>query len=212
MTEEMDPAFTKRDRLRKAGLPVEIARTKRLVIRETVMEDVPELYRMYKEPGMERFIRPMQETLEEELEFMRAYISHAYLFYDFGLWTVLEKDGGQIVGRAGLFLSELLDDAVELGYLIGQKHQKKGYAREAGRAILSYAGEVLDLEEIHLLCDCQNTASIRTAKALGLRRTGCLRAEGKELTHFLWNDGQSHETVNPGFKTENNFAESPEFP
>lgn len=196
MAEEMDPAFAERDRLRRAGLPVEIARTRRLVIRETVMEDVPELYRMYKEPGMERFIRPMQETLEEEQEFMRAYISHAYLFYDFGLWTVLEKDSGQIVGRAGLFPSELLEEAVELGYLIGSEYQGRGYAREAGRAILFYARDVLDMEEVHLLSDCRNTASIRTAKALGFQKKECLATEGKELAHFLWNGDKSCETVN----------------
>ena len=36
---ELDPAFVERDHRRKEGLPVLIARTARLVIRETVMED-----------------------------------------------------------------------------------------------------------------------------------------------------------------------------
>lgn len=40
---DLDPAFAERDRCRKAGIPVKIAETRRLLIRETVMEDVPAL-------------------------------------------------------------------------------------------------------------------------------------------------------------------------
>ena len=98
---------------------------------------------------------------------MEAHIRHAYLFYDFGLWTVIEKQGGQIIGQAGLFVSELLDDAVELGYLIGQLYRGKGYAQECGRAILTYAEEVLDLEELHVLIERTNDKSLHVAQKLG---------------------------------------------
>lgn len=182
---EMDAAFLERDRKRKAGQPVEIARTKRLVIRETILSDVPEMYRIWKEPGMGDYIKPMQETLEAEMEFMQAYIRHAYAFYDYGLWTVIERESGQIVGRAGLFPSEILDEAVELGYMIAPVHQRKGYAFESGKAILSYAGETLDMEEIHLLSDRRNEASIRTAVSLGFTEIECFHKCGRELVHFV---------------------------
>ena len=164
---DMDPAFLERDRLRKAGLPVEIARTERLVIRETIPADIPALYEIWKQDGMVRGTVPVLNTLEEETEFMEAYIRHAYLFYDFGLWTVLERESGQVIGQAGLFVSELLDDAIELGYLIGQPYRGKGYAQECGRAILAYAGEVLDLEELHVLIERTNDESLHVAQKLG---------------------------------------------
>lgn len=182
---EMDPAFLKRDALRKAGRPVEIARTKRLLIRETVLSDVPELYRIGQQPGMGDYLKPMQPTLEEELEFMDAYIRHAYAFYDFGLWTVLDQKSGRIAGRAGLFPSEILEEKVELGYMIAPEYQKKGYARECGQAILSYAEEVLDLEEIHLLSDSRNMASLRTAAALGFAQKERFRHGKIEMVHLV---------------------------
>ena len=40
---ELDPEFEKRDALRKAGIPVEIARTDQLLIRETIDSDISEL-------------------------------------------------------------------------------------------------------------------------------------------------------------------------
>ena len=104
---ELDPAFVERDHRRKEGLPVLIAKTARLVIRETVMEDVPRIFEIYNSPGIREIVRPSR-TLEEETEFMWAYISHAYAFYDFGLWSILKKESGEVIGQAGLFISKLL--------------------------------------------------------------------------------------------------------
>lgn len=185
---EMDAAFLERDACRKAGRPVEIVRTERLLVRETVLSDVSELYRIWQEPGVGAYIKPMQPTLEKETEFMRAYIHHAYSFYDFGLWTVLEKESGQVVGRAGLFPSEILDEAVELGYLIAPAYQRRGYAKECAGAILAYAEQVLDMEEIHLLADCRNEASIRTAEALGFSETERIRHGKNVLVHYIKKD------------------------
>lgn len=188
---DLDPAFVERDTLRKAGKAVEIAKTKRLWIRETIIEDVEELYKISKACPLEAFLQPIQESLEEEIEFMKAYISHAYAFYDYGLWTVLEKKSGRIVGRVGLTPSVILDDAVELAYLIGKDFQGKGYAKEAGDAVISYAFEVLDLEELHILTDKKNEPSIKTAKSLGFLE--CLEEveikDKKKLKHFTMKNG-----------------------
>ena len=165
---DLDPAFAERDRIRKKGLPVQIARTRRLVIREIVAEDVPYLFEIFQQPGIKDMMRPPR-TLEEEQEFMRAYISHAYAFYDYGLWCVLEKESGKIVGEAGLFPSERVKDAVEMGYIIAPDFQRRGYAAECGEAVLAYAFHTLDLEEIHLFTDRDNQASLRTAKRLGFQ-------------------------------------------
>ena len=165
---DLDPAFAERDRIRKKGLPVQIARTRRLVIREIVAEDVPYLFEIFQQPGIKDMMRPPR-TLEEEREFMRAYISHAYAFYDYGLWCVLEKESGKIVGEAGLFPSERVKDAVEMGYIIAPDFQRRGYAAECGEAGLAYAFHTLDLEEIHLFTDRENQALLRTAKRLGFQ-------------------------------------------
>ena len=180
MESALDPAFLERDRLRKSGIPVKIAETERLLLRETIPSDIPNLYEIWKQGGMVRGTVPVLNTLDEETEFMEAYIRHAYLFYDFGLWTVIEKQSGQIIGQAGLFVSELLDDAVELGYLIGQSYRGKGYAQECGRAILAYAEEVLDLEELHVLIERTNDTSLHVAQKLGFGPYGQDQIHGAE--------------------------------
>lgn len=186
---ELDPEFEKRDALRKAGIPVEIARTDQLLIRETIDSDISELYRIGTDQAVRKYIAPMQPTLEEEIVYTKAYVRHMYAFYDFGLWTVLEKnDSGQerVVGRAGLFPSERLGGQIEMGYMIAPECQGNGYGKEAAETVLRYAFNVLDLEEVHLFVEKENKASVKLAETLLVKVPGGQKEKWQDLAHFWW--------------------------
>ena len=186
---ELDPEFEKRDALRKAGIPVEIARTDRLLIRETIDSDISELYRIGTDQAVRKYIAPMQPTLEEEIVYTKAYVRHMYAFYDFGLWTVLEKDAyGQerVIGRAGLFPSERLAGQIEMGYMIAPECQGNGYGKEAAEIVLRYAFNVLDLEEVHLFAEKENKASVKLAETLLIKVPGGQKEKWQDLAHFWW--------------------------
>lgn len=186
---ELDPEFEKRDALRKAGIPVEIARTDQLLIRETIDSDISELYRIGTDQAVRKYIAPMQPTLEEEIVYTKAYVRHMYAFYDFGLWTVLEKDAyGQerVIGRAGLFPSERLAGQIEMGYMIAPECQRNGYGKEAAETVLRYAFNVLDLEEVHLFAEKENKASVKLAETLLIKVPGGQKEKWQDLAHFWW--------------------------
>ena len=186
---ELDPEFEKRDALRKAGIPVEIARTDQLLIRETIDSDISELYRIGTEQAVRKYIAPMQPTLEEEIVYTKAYVRHMYAFYDFGLWTVLEKDAyGQerVIGRAGLFPSERLAGQIEMGYMIAPECQGNGYGKEAAETVLRYAFNVLDLEEVHLFVEKENKASVKLAETLLIKVPSGQKEKWQALAHFWW--------------------------
>lgn len=186
---ELDPEFEKRDALRKAGIPVEIARTDQLLIRETIDSDISELYRIGTDQAVRKYIAPMQPTLEEEIVSTKAYVKHMYAFYDFGLWTVLEKDAyGQerVIGRAGLFPSERLAGQIEMGYMIAPECQGNGYGKEAAETVLRYAFNVLDLEEVHLFAEKENKASVKLAETLLIKVPGGQKEKWQDLAHFWW--------------------------
>lgn len=186
---ELDPEFEKRDALRKAGIPVEIARTDQLLIRETIDSDISELYRIGTDQAVRKYIAPMQPTLEEEIVYTKAYVRHMYAFYDFGLWTVLEKDAyGQerVIGRAGLFPSERLAGQIEMGYMIAPECQGKGYGKETAETVLRYAFNVLDLEEVHLFAEKENKASVKLAETLLIKVPGGQKEKWHDLAHFWW--------------------------
>ena len=186
---ELDPEFEKRDALRKAGIPVEIARTDQLLIRETIDSDISELYRIGTDQAVRKYIAPMQPTLEEEIVYTKAYVRHMYAFYDFGLWTVLDKDAyGQerVIGRAGLFPSERLAGQIEMGYMIAPECQGNGYGKEAAEIVLRYAFNVLDLEEVHLFAEKENKASVKLAETLLIKVPGGQKEKWQDLAHFWW--------------------------
>ena len=186
---ELDPEFEKRDALRKAGIPVEIARTDQLLIRETIDSDISELYRIGTDQAVRKYIAPMQPTLEEEIVYTKAYVRHMYAFYDFGLWTVLEKDAyGQerVIGRAGLFPSERLAGQIEMGYMIAPECQGNGYGKEAAEIVVRYAFNVLDLEEVHLFAEKENKASVKLAETLLIKVPGGQKEKWQDLAHFWW--------------------------
>ena len=186
---ELDPEFEKRDALRKAGIPVEIARTDQLLIRETIDSDISELYRIGTDQAVRKYIASMQPTLEEEIVYTKAYVRHMYAFYDFGLWTVLEKDAyGQerVIGRAGLFPSERLAGQIEMGYMIAPECQGNGYGKEAAETVLRYAFDVLDLEEVHLFAEKENKASVKLAETLLIKVPGGQKEKWQDLAHFWW--------------------------
>lgn len=186
---ELDPEFEKRDALRKAGIPVEIARTDQLLIRETIDSDISELYRIGTDQAVRKYIAPMQLTLEEEIVYTKAYVRHMYAFYDFGLWTVLEKDAyGQerVIGRAGLFPSERLAGQIEMGYMIAPECQGNGYGKEAAETVLRYAFNMLDLEEVHLFAEKENKASVKLAETLLIKVPGGQKEKWQDLAHFWW--------------------------
>lgn len=75
--------------------------TPRLILREFVPEDLAGLYSLYEESDT-RFLEPLSENREEELEKLKSYIHYIYGFYGFGLWAVCLKESGRLIGRCGL--------------------------------------------------------------------------------------------------------------
>ena len=143
--EELSPVFFLQAFHHFHGIPLVITETERLVIRESCMDDFEKLYQISREEGSDRYTETMIGDYDREREKFQAYITHAYAYYGFGLWTVLEKKTGEILGRCGL--SVVSDEyspegRLELGYLIGRDYRGKGYALEACRGILKYIGDI----------------------------------------------------------------------
>lgn len=151
---------------RLAGIPWDILETERLKVRESTVEDVEAFYHIYEDPSITRYMENLFPEAEEEKAYMKAYIKQVYGFYGYGLWTVMLKESGEIIGRAGLSIREGYD-LPELGFVIAKKHQRKGYGFEVCRAILEYAEKNLSFSEVQALAEKENKASLRLLEKLG---------------------------------------------
>ena len=164
---------------RSLGLPVEILRTNRLIVRESCQKDYEAIRRMSDEAHHDGMLSVIPEDGFDEY---LAYIRTAYRFFGFGLWTVEKKDSGRIIGRCGLMpkADEISPEGrIEIGYLIARDQRGRGYAEEACRAILSFAFRDLECTEVFARIDPSNIASLTLAEKLGFLDTGKRTDEGK---------------------------------
>lgn len=152
--------------LRLTGQPWMITTTKRCIIRESVLEDVDSFYEIYKEPSITEYMEGLYTDRDAEIAYLRDYIKNVYGFYGYGMWTVLEKAGGQVIGRAGLSLREGCD-IPELGFVIGVPWQRQGYAYEVCQAVLAYGREELDFTRFQALIMEGNEKSRALCEKLG---------------------------------------------
>lgn len=89
-----------------------------------------------------------------------------WLLRGYGMWTVLERDSGQQVGRVGFWNPEGWAE-VELGWWIYDGFEGRGLAHEAARTARRYAYETLGWGPLISVIAPDNTRSIRLAQRLG---------------------------------------------
>lgn len=181
--EGADYKYLQRVYQRFAGLPWEILVTEHLRVRESTVEDVEEFYRIYKEPSITYYMENLFPDPEMEKAYMRNYIRRIYDFYGYGLWTVLCRETGQVIGRAGVSVRDGYE-LPELGFVIEAAHQRKGYAWEVCTAILQYAREELQMEGLQALVCAENEASVRLLAKLGFEDLGEVKEDGQ--TYHRW--------------------------
>ena len=169
---------------RLAGLPWHIADTKRLVIRETTQEDIKAFYDIYEDPSITFYMENLYDDIEREREYMQTYIEKIYGFYGYGIWTLLLKDNGTVIGRAGLSWREGYS-IPELGFVIGTQYQKKGYGFEACEKILELAKTEYEFEQVQALVENQNEPSKQLLYKLGFTGQTVIRENSKEYILFV---------------------------
>lgn len=154
---------------RSIGKPITIANTKRLIIRELAPEDIKDIYAIYQDEEIRKFIPDIDEYLNVEMEKQAAYIRNVYSFYGYGIWGVFSKTTKKLIGKCGIE-NQIVDgkEEITLSYLLDSRHWGYGYAIECGNAVFQYASEQLDIKRIVAVIDKKNIRSIHTAKNLNM--------------------------------------------
>ncbi|MBL8643295.1 MAG: GNAT family N-acetyltransferase [Rhodospirillaceae bacterium] len=85
------------------------------------------------------------------------------------------KDSGVIIGEAVLRITDPVHRQGEIGFGIGRKYWKQGYATEIGACLLHAAFSHFKLHRVLGQCAPDNKASIRVMQKLGMAREGMMR-------------------------------------
>jgi RimJ/RimL family protein N-acetyltransferase len=165
------------------------ARTERLLLRPGWIEDAPALFEAIADEAVVRNLAtaPWPYTIDHAA----AFLATERRADEPSLLIFLRTAGApKLIGTIGL--ARRRSDELDLGYWIARRHWNRGYATEAGEAVVRLARESLRVPRLAAGHFLDNPASGRVLEKLGFRPTGIVarrysagrggRAPCRELT------------------------------
>lgn len=141
--------------------------TERLLLREMTEDDYEGLCRMLRDPAV--MYAYEHAFSEEEARAWLANQQRRYREDGFGLWAVVRRDTGEMVGQCGLTWQDWdAERVLEIGYLLQRDAWHKGYATEAAICCKSYAFDVLHAPAVYSIIRDTNLTSQQVAKRNGM--------------------------------------------
>jgi len=145
--------------------------TERLYLREITKADFPLLCKHLQDEEV-MYAWEHAYTDDEVREGMEKQFQ-SYVKHGFGIWAVILKESGELIGQCGLSMQPCEDtEVLEVGYIFQKKHWHKGYATEAAIACKEYAFNKLKVPEVFSLIRDTNIASQNVAKRNGMSLVG----------------------------------------
>ena len=144
-----------------------ILETERLLLREMTQDDLPALQGILQdEETMYAYNGAFDEA--ETQAWLDRQLSR-YAQYGFGLWAVVLKESGGMIGQCGLTMQPWRgDEVLEVGYLFNRAFWHHGYATEAVRGCMEYAFDLLGAREVCSIIRETNLPSRRVAERNGM--------------------------------------------
>lgn len=164
-----------------------ILETERLLLREMEQNDFAALCKILQD--REVMYAYEHAFSDEEARLWLARQQERYREYGFGLWAVVLKETGEMIGQCGLTMQDCADRQVlEVGYLFQKAYWRQGYATEAGAACKQYAFDTLDADEVYSIIRDNNFASQKVARRNGMVPCGGFVKHyyGMDMPHLVF--------------------------
>ena len=164
-----------------------ILETPRLLLREMTTSDLPAICRVLQD---EKTMYAYEHAFSDEEA--QAWLNNQLRRYredGFGLWAVVLKESGEIIGQCGITLQDVNGEWVpEVGYLFERAYWHRGFATEAAIACKEYAFNVLGLDTVYTIIRNNNIASQNVAKRNGMTVCGRIVKHyyGMDMPHLVY--------------------------
>lgn len=162
---------------------MKILETSRVILREFCSDDADALARTLSDPETMRYYPAQLNRAGVEAWIarnLRRYQEHGH-----GLWAMVLKSSGELVGDCGLTVQEVDGQSeIEIGYHVRRDLWGQGLATEAARACRDYGFERLPVERLISLIRAENLASRRVAEKNGM--TVWKEMTPQDLLHLVY--------------------------
>ena len=146
-----------------------ILETERLILREYTEGDFDGLYEILSDPvTMRHYPKPYDE------KGTRRWLSWSlenYKTYGYGLWAMELKETGELIGDCGITMQNIDGELLpEIGYHIHKNYWRRGYGKEAARAVRDWFFTHTDFDRVYSYMTSANVASYSTAASMGMKK------------------------------------------
>jgi RimJ/RimL family protein N-acetyltransferase len=149
--------------------------TERLVLRAHRADDFVEVFAMWSDDDVARFIGGSPSTAQESWFRMLRYAG-LWSMVGFGYWAITDRATGQFLGDGGFadFHRAMpeLEGVPEVGWALAPHAWGRGIATEAVHAMVAWSDATLDVPEVRCIIGSANVASTRVADKCGFRSLG----------------------------------------
>lgn len=153
------------------GPPPPAIETDRLKLSRLRPEEAAAVFGYRSDPAVSRYQLWHPRSVEEVRDFVegleRLVPGQPGEWYQLGLHL---REGGELVGDAGLRVPAGGAHEVEIGLSLAPAHQGRGLGSEALRGLISWAFEALGVHRVFGSVDPRNEPSLRLLRAVGLRQ------------------------------------------
>lgn len=150
-----------------------VAETQRLYLRKMTQEDYAPLCKILQDEEVMYAYEHAFDSTEVQQWLDKQFKS--YREYGFGLWAVILKETGEMIGQCGLTMQECgSEQLLEIGYLFQKAFWHQGYATEAAKACKRYAFETLGADAVFSIIRDTNQASRNVALRNGMHICGSM--------------------------------------
>lgn len=145
--------------------------TPRLGLRELTEADLPALRAILQDAEtMSAYEGAFDEQMVQDC---LARMRRRYRDDGFGMWAVILRETGEMIGQCGITRQHILgQDVLEVGYLFNRAYWHRGYAVEAATACRDHAFDRLGADRVHAQIRDTNIASMNVAIRLGMTVRG----------------------------------------
>ena len=154
-------------------IPPDRFETRQLILRRPRLSDADDMFDHYaSDSEVTRYLtwRPYRDRSE-----VRPFLQSRLARWDSGeafSWTITRPTEDRVIGMIGC---RVRDYAADIGYVVSRSYWGRGYATEAAKAVVDWAGNLETIFRVWAVCDVANKGSSRVLEKIQMKREGILR-------------------------------------
>lgn len=180
--------------------PLPILKTQRLLLRQMRPEDQQELFILRSDPRILEYIHTQPAATPDHALAFIEMINSRVEQNETAFWGITTGEKDSLIGTCVLWHIQKEHHRAEVGYVLHPDYWRRGLAKEALAAMISYGFNELKLHSLEAQVAPQNIASIRVLEKTGFVKDGYFRENFYHEGNFL--DTAVYSLINHGTAAE----------